>query len=105
MCFGAILGLLGLALTRWESQREGLFYTPNRWLALLVTLAIAARFGYGWWRATHSGSSGPGEQHWLMTASGTELSLAVAAGLIGYYLIYSIGVRLQIARHEQRRAN
>ena len=102
MCFGAILGLLGLALTRWESQGEGLFYTPSRWLALLVTLAIAARFTYGWWRATHS-SSAPGEQHWLMTASGTELSLAVAAGLIAYYLVYSIGVRLQIARHERRR--
>ena len=101
MCFGAILGLLGLALTRWESQGEGLFYTPSRWLALLVTLAIAARFTYGWWRATHS-SSAPGEQHWLMTASGTELSLAVAAGLIAYYLVYSIGVRLQITRHEQR---
>ena len=103
--FGAILGLLGLAMTRWESQREGLFYTPSRWLALLVTLAIAARFVYGWWRATHSGSSPSGEQHWLMTASGTELSLAVAAGLIGYYLVYSIGVHLQLARHERRRAN
>ena len=105
VCFGAILSLLGLALTRWESQREGLFYTPSRWLALLVTLAIAARFVYGWWRATHSGGSAPGGKHWLMTASGTELSLAVAAGLIAYYLVYSIGVRLQIARHERRRAN
>ena len=106
ICFGAILGLVGLALTRWESQREGLFYTPSRWLALLVTLAIAARFAYGWWRTTHSGSSSAlGDKHWLMTASGTELSLAVAAGLIAYYLVYSIGVRLRIARHEQRRAN
>jgi hypothetical protein len=105
MGFGAILGLLGLALTRWESQPEGLFYTPSRWLAILVTLAIAARFIYGWWHATHSGSTAPDEQHWLMTASGTELSLAVAAGLIGYYLVYSLGVRLQIMRREQRRAN
>ena len=100
---GGILALLGLAMTRWESQREGLFYTPSRWLALLVTLAIAARFVYGWWRATHSGSSPPGEQHLMMAASGTELSLAVAAGLLAYYLVYSIGVRLQIRRHEQRR--
>ena len=105
ICFGALLGLLGLALTLWESQREGLFYTPSRWLALLVTLAIAARFVYGWWHAMHSGSSAPDDQNWLMTTSGTELSLAVAAGLIGYYLVYSIGVRLQVARHEQRRAN
>jgi len=101
---GGILGLLGLAITRWERRSEGLFYTPSRWLALLVTLAIAARFVYGWWHATHPGSSAPTGQHWLMTASGTELSLAVAAGLIGYYLVYSIGVRLQITRHERRRA-
>jgi hypothetical protein len=67
-------------------------------------LAIAARFIYGWWRATHSVSSTQGDQHWLMTASGTELSLTVAAGVIGYYLVYSIGVRLRLARHEQRRA-
>ena len=102
---GAILGLLGLTMTRWETQPEGLFYTPSGWLAL-VTLAIAARFVYGWWHATHSGSdSVAGNEHWLMTASGTQLSLAVAAGLMSYYLVYSIGVRLQITRHEQRRAN
>jgi len=105
MACGGILGLVGLAVTRWESQPEGLFYTPSRWLALLVTLAIAARLVYGWWRATHHGSSAPGDQHWLLTASGTQLSLAVAAGLIGYYLVYSIGVRLRLARHERRRFN
>src|SRR5438552_17340404 len=105
MCVGGILGLLGLAMTRWESQDEGLFYTPSRWLAFLIVFAIAARFVYGLWRATHSGSrvSAPGGQHWLIPASGTPLSLAVAAGLIGYYLVYSIGVRLQLTRHEQRR--
>jgi hypothetical protein len=105
MCVGGILGLLGLAMTRWESQDEGLFYTPSRWLAFLIVFAITARFVYGWWRATHSGSSvsTAGGQHWLITASGTQLSLAVAAGLIGYYLVYSIGVRLQLTRHEQRR--
>jgi hypothetical protein len=94
--------LLGLALTRWESHPEGLFYTPSRWLALIVVFAIAARVLYGWWRATHTGSS-PGDQQWLITASGTQFSLAVAAGLIGYYLIYSIGVRLRLTRHEQLR--
>jgi hypothetical protein len=105
MGFGAILGMLGLAMTRWESQPEGFFYTPSRWLALIVTLAVAARFVYSWWRATHYGGSAPGDQHWLITASGTQLSLAVAAGLIGYYLVYSIGVRLRLARHERWRCN
>jgi hypothetical protein len=100
---GGILGLLGLALTRWESRPEGLFYTPSRWLAFIIVLAIAARVVYGWWRATHPGSSAPGDQHWLTTASGTQLSLAIAAGLIGYYLVYSIGVRVRLGRYEQRR--
>jgi len=99
---GGILGLLGLALTRWENQTEALFYTPSRWLAFLIVFAIAARVVYGWWHATRSGSSAHGAQHWLTTTSGTQLSLAIAAGLIGYYLVYSIGVRVKIARHEQR---
>jgi len=103
MALGAILGLLGLAITRWENEPEGLFYTPSRWLALCVTLAIAARFVYGWWRATHFGSNASDGQHWLITASGTQLSLALAAALIAYYLVYSVGVRLRVARYEQRR--
>jgi hypothetical protein len=103
LSLGSILGMLGLAMTRWERQSEGLFYTPSRWLALIVTLAIAVRFVYGWWRATHSASSATADRHWLIAASGTQLSMTVAAGLIGYYLIYSIGVRLRLTRHEQRR--
>ena len=81
---GGILGLLGLAMTRWESESERLFYTPSRWLALIVPLAIVARFAYGWWRATHSASSASSGQNWLIAASRTQLSLAVAAGLIAY---------------------
>ncbi len=103
MAVGAVLGLLGLMLTRWESQPDGLFYTPSRWLALLVMLAIAARLVYGWWHAVHRGA--PDNQHWILSASGTQLSVAVAAGLIGYYLVYAIGVRIRIARNEKRRRN
>jgi len=101
MGVGAILGWLGLAMTRWETRPDSLFYTPSRWLAFTIVAAIAARLVYGWWRATHS--SPHGDQHWLLTASATQLSLAVAAGLIGYYLVYSVGVRLRLTRHEQRR--
>jgi hypothetical protein len=102
---GGILGLVGIAVTRWERRPDGLFYTPSRWLALLIIAAIGGRIIYGWWRATHPVSTAAGDQHWLMTASATQLSLAVAAGLVGYYLIYSIGVRLQLARHHRRSAS
>lgn len=102
MAIGSLLGLLGFVLTRWEVEPEGLFYTPSRWLALLITLAVTARFAYGWWRTTHPHTSG--EQHWLMTASGTQISLAVAAGLIGYYLVYAIGVKVRLMGHDRNRA-
>jgi len=104
MAIGAILGLLALALTRWEVEREELFYTPSRWLALLITFAITARFVYGWWRATHPGINAPGEQHWLISASAAQFSFAVAAGLIGYYLVYAIGVGLRLRRHGRSRS-
>jgi hypothetical protein len=105
MAVGGILGVLGLTLTRWEIRPEGLFYTPSRWLAFVIVFAIAARVLYGWWRATHSSSAAAGDQHWWTTTSGTQLSLAIAAGLIGYYLVYSIGVRLRLGRFEQRRSS
>src|SRR4029077_12111166 len=62
---GGILALVGLAMTRWESHPELLLYTPSRWLALFITLAIATCFVYGWWRATHSSSNITSDQHWL----------------------------------------
>jgi hypothetical protein len=101
MAVGGLLGLLGLVLTRWESHPEGFFYTPSRWLILLIMLAIAARLVYGWWHGLHRGA--PDNQYWLTSASGTQLSVAVAAGLIGYYLVYAIGVRIRITRHEKWR--
>ena len=104
MAVGGLLGLLGLALTVWESEAKGLFYTPSRWLALLITLVITGRFAYGWWRITHPRlTDTPAAQHWVIAANGTQLSIAVAGGLIAYYLAYAIGVRWRITRHERRR--
>lgn len=104
MVVGASLGLLGLALTRWEDRTEGLFYTPNRWLAVVIVFAIAARVVYGCWRATHSGGNVPGDQRWFVTASGAQLSLAIGAGLIGYYLVYTTGVRVRLTSYERHRS-
>ncbi|MFL6529256.1 MAG: hypothetical protein ACJ8HU_09405 [Chthoniobacterales bacterium] len=101
---GSILGLLGFALTRWEVEPQGLFYTPSRWLALLVTFAITLRFAYGCWRAIHPVAAPSPAQNWFMTASATQLSLAVAGGLIGYYLTYAVGVRLRLMRYERGRS-
>jgi hypothetical protein len=69
---------------------------------------LRARSGDGesslrWWHATHVDSGGARRSALAITASGTQLSLAVAAGLMAWYLIYFIGVHLRFRRYEQRR--
>lgn len=98
MGIGALVGLLGLSLTRWEKNDAEVYYTPNRWLAVLVVFALAARLAYGWWKGAHAFD---GQPHPWLTGSGTALSLAVAAGVIGYYFIYALGIRRRLLRHER----
>jgi hypothetical protein len=93
---GALLGIIGLVLTRWEMTPSGLYYTPNRWLILGITLAVATRLLYGLWRTWHAwhiaGSLAP-------AAPAARGSIAVGGVVIGYYLIYSAG----LWRRAQRR--
>ncbi len=55
---GTVLGLLGVALTRWEQTPRGLYYTPNRWLILLLVVAISGRSLYSYWRGWHAWTAG-----------------------------------------------
>ena len=94
---GGVLGLLGLSLTKWEETPRALYYTPNRWLILFITLAVMARLLYGFWRGWQAwGATGPDES-WLV-ASGVAGSLAVGAVVLGYYLIYSAGLWRRLKR-------
>jgi hypothetical protein len=88
---GVLLGFLGLVLTRWETAPQRLHYTPNRWLILLLTLAVTARLLYGLWRIYHAWRAAGADHSWL-AAAGVPGSMAVGAVVIGYYLTYFVGV-------------
>jgi hypothetical protein len=94
---GCVLGLLGLALTRWEHTRGALYYTPNRWLVLAITVTVAARIGYGFWRSWHAWQTAADRGTWFITA-GVAGSLAAGAVVLGYYLLYWAGVRRRFRR-------
>jgi hypothetical protein len=101
LALGAVLGLAGLALTRWEPTAATLHYTPNRWLVLVVTFAISARVLYGFWRSwtvAQSGVSGTP----IVMAFGIPESLAVGGMVIGYYFAYGLGVRRRIRKWQNR---
>ena len=103
---GGLVGILGLAATRWESTPRGLWYTPNRWLVLFVSLVVTARVSYGFWRVWRAWHRGAGES-WL-DAFGVAESLAAGGVVLGYYLVYFAGLRRRLPKplpKSQRRAS
>ena len=95
IALGAVLGIVGLALTRWEPTAVGLHYTPNRWLVLFVTFVVSARVAYGLWRSWIVAQSGVYGTP-MVLAFGIPESLAAGGLVIGYYVAYAVGVRRRI---------
>jgi hypothetical protein len=90
-----VLGVIGFLLTRWDSSRGVVHYTPNRWLVLIVTIFVAARIFYGFWRVWAASQAGV-EQITAVAASGVAMSIAAGAVVLGYYLIYWMAVRRRL---------
>ena len=100
---GCLLGLVGLAFSRWEPAPGSLHYTPNRWLVLGITLVVTARLAFGFWRSWHAWQATPDYGSWA-AESGVAGSLAAGAVVLGYYLTYWLGVRRRVRWHDERRA-
>jgi hypothetical protein len=100
---GSLTGLVGLAMTRWESSPGSLYYTPNRWLVLAITLVVAARVALGFWRSWNAWQTTDDYAAWA-AASGAAGSLAAGAVVLGYYLVYWLGVRRRAVRVSVPRA-
>jgi hypothetical protein len=95
---GILLGIVGLALTRWERSPAALYYTPNRWLVLAITLVITSRLVYGFWRTWHTWRFGADEGSSFFAAAGIAESMAAGAVVLGYYLAFWVGVRSRARR-------
>lgn len=96
---GCVLGVAGLLLTRWEPAPGSLHYTPNRWLVLGITLVVIARLAYGFWRGWQTWDAGVQSTSWF-AASGAAESMAAGAVVLGYYLVYWMGVRRRFRQPE-----
>lgn len=99
---GTALGLVGVWLTRWEPSVRALHYTPNRWLVLAITVVVAGRVAYGFWRSWSVARAGA-DVVAAVYAIGIAESLGAGALVLGYYLVYWIGIRRRIQRWQRRR--
>ena len=93
---GLLTGIIGLWLSRFEQTPQGLYYTPNPWLVLTLTLLVAARIAMGfvemwrYWQGRETLSIIPVLDHASL--------FAVAGLLLGYYLAYTWGLRPRLPR-------
>lgn len=87
---GLVLGGLGTRLARIEYTERGVFHTPNRWLVLLLTGAVAARILLGLWLGWRHLRSGQ-PAHGLLDSQGSLFALGGL--LLGHYLAYAWGLR------------
>ena len=94
---GCVAGAVGLALTRWDIAGGRLYFTPNRWLVLGITLVVTLRVFYGFYRSYQAWEASLDRVTWV-AASGVATSMSAGAIVLGYYLVYWIGVRRRLRR-------
>jgi hypothetical protein len=98
---GAVLGVVGLLITKWEATPRSLHYTPNRWMVLVITLVVTGRVLFGIYRAGAAAESGLSGTD-IAGAFGVAESLGAAGLVIGYYLAYNAGVLWRIRTWDRR---
>jgi hypothetical protein len=93
---GMLLGIISLWLTRFEREGNTLWYTPNRWLMLALTIVVAARILAGLWVGwRHLASDAPN----AITAWLDAGAWAAIGGLfLGYGVAYLWGLRARLPR-------
>lgn len=99
---GGLVGVLGLAITRFEQGADTVHFTSNPWLVLALTMMVALRALLGAWQAWHRwwvGEAATLPWAWL---EGYASLLAMGGLLLGYHLAYSCGLSLRVRRHARR---
>lgn len=90
---GAALAFVGLRYTKFEITAEGRFYTPHAYIGLVVAALFAGRVLYRFLGAyngvTPAAAAG---QSLAATYQRSPFLLAVFGVLVGYYVLYYLGV-------------
>lgn len=87
---GGLLGGLSLQHTHTQLLDGSYLYTPNPWIGGALSLLLLGRLA---WRMGSGALSAGGAQ---MSQKPSVLTLAIAATLVGYYLVYGIGLSLRM---------
>ena len=93
---GALLGLLGLRLTKFETTDEGHFYTPNTHIGVGLTVLFIGRLIYRFWFFNDETTVSPHGPSPFQS----PLTLFFFGLIAGYYIVYYVG--LFIHTHDKK---
>jgi hypothetical protein len=87
LLLGAVLGWIGLRLTRFETTNEGHFYTPNAHIGVAISLLLVGRIAYRF-MTLHDISIAPNHPPPMQS----PLTFFIFGLTAGYYLVYQTGL-------------
>jgi hypothetical protein len=87
LLLGAILGFVGLQLTKFETTDEGHFYTPNSYVGGALSVLLIGRMLYRYWRLNDAAAA---QNHPAPMQS--PLTFFIVGLTFGYYIVYYIGL-------------
>jgi hypothetical protein len=88
---GGLLAAYGLRLTRFEPTPQGLFYTPNAYLGIALSLLFLGRIVY---RVAEVYAITTAAKPTAPDFARSSLTLAVFGLIAGYYVTYAAGLML-----------
>jgi hypothetical protein len=88
---GGLLAAYGLRLTRFEPTPEGLFYTPNAYLGIALSLLFLGRLLY---RVAEVYAISSAASPTPPAFASSPFTLAVFGLIAGYYVTYAAGLML-----------
>ena len=89
---GAVLGIYGLHLTRFDDTPQGLTYTPNRYIGFVLSALLLGRIAYRFAILASVRGQAMQDPNAMATLQRSPLTFAVVGVLIGYYLSYYGGL-------------
>jgi len=89
---GAALGFAGLKYTKFEITSQGRFYTPHAYIGLVVTALFVGRLLYRFLGVYNGVNASAAGQSLAATYQHSPFLLAVFGVLVGYYVLYYLGV-------------
>lgn len=93
---GAAAAMLGLRHTRFSSDANGSYYTPNTYIGMAVTLLLVARIVYRMIQMFLTPQlAGPPPADPYASMAQNPLTLALLMLTLGYYLAYSAGILIK----------